>query len=88
MNGIIHNCTHKDSDSPTFRMTEEKMFIDIFNYIEHLFGKIKPKKLFFMAIDVWRFFSIRWAAQLLLLSESWVVNMNGDVDRVWLPEQR
>ena len=23
----------------------------IFNYIEHLFGKIKPKKLFFMAID-------------------------------------
>ncbi|KAI5799181.1 putative exonuclease Kem1 [Peziza echinospora] len=51
MNGIIHNCTHKDSDSPTFRMTEDKMFIDIFNYIEHLFGKIKPKKLFFMAID-------------------------------------
>ncbi|KAK6523888.1 hypothetical protein TWF281_001854 [Arthrobotrys megalospora] len=51
MNGIIHNCTHKDSDSPTFRMTEEKMFIAIFNYIEHLFGKIKPRKLFFMAID-------------------------------------
>jgi 5'-3' exoribonuclease 1 len=51
MNGIIHNCTHKDSDSPTFRMTEDKMFIDIFNYVEHLFSKIKPKKLFFMAID-------------------------------------
>lgn len=51
MNGIIHNCTHNDSDSPTFRMTEDKMFIAIFNYIEHLFGKIKPKKLFFMAID-------------------------------------
>lgn len=27
------------------------MFIAIFNYIEHLFGKIQPKKLFFMAID-------------------------------------
>ncbi len=27
------------------------MFISIFNYIEHLFGKIKPKQLFFMAID-------------------------------------
>ena len=27
------------------------MFIKIFNYIEHLFGKIKPQKLFFMAID-------------------------------------
>ena len=49
--GIIHNCTHKDSDSPTFRMTEDKMFIAIFNYIEHLFGKIQPKRLFFMAID-------------------------------------
>ena len=51
MNGIIHNCTHKDSDSPTFRLTEDQMFIAIFNYIEHLFGKIKPKQLFFMAID-------------------------------------
>lgn len=51
MNGIIHNCTHNDSDSPTFRMTEDKMFIAIFNYIEHLYGKIKPKQLFFMAID-------------------------------------
>ncbi|KAK5662795.1 hypothetical protein OQA88_6204 [Cercophora sp. LCS_1] len=52
MNGIIHNCTHKDSaDDVHFRMTEEEMFIAIFNYIEHLFGKIKPKQLFFMAID-------------------------------------
>ncbi|KAI9822480.1 MAG: hypothetical protein M1827_000199 [Pycnora praestabilis] len=51
MNGIIHNCTHKDSDSPTFRMTEDRMFLAIFSYIEHLFGKIKPKQLFFMAID-------------------------------------
>ncbi|KAL1970765.1 hypothetical protein VTN77DRAFT_2599 [Rasamsonia byssochlamydoides] len=51
MNGIIHNCTHKDTDSPTFRMSEDQMFIAIFNYIEHLYGKIKPKKLFFMAVD-------------------------------------
>ncbi|TPX08224.1 uncharacterized protein E0L32_001880 [Thyridium curvatum] len=51
MNGIIHNCTHKDSDDAMFRMTEDEMFIRIFNYIEHLFGKIKPKQLFFMAID-------------------------------------
>lgn len=51
MNGIIHNCTHSDSDSVTKRMTEDEMFIAIFNYIEHLFGKIKPRKLFFMAID-------------------------------------
>ncbi|KAL1302970.1 hypothetical protein AAFC00_003287 [Neodothiora populina] len=51
MNGIIHNCTHSDGDSVTKRMTEDQMYIAIFNYIEHLFGKIKPKKLFFMAID-------------------------------------
>ncbi|PQE23822.1 putative KEM1-multifunctional nuclease protein [Rutstroemia sp. NJR-2017a BBW] len=51
MNGIIHNCTHKDSDDATFRMSEEQMFIAIFNYIEHLYGKIKPKQLFFMAVD-------------------------------------
>ncbi|KAF8536400.1 XRN 5'-3' exonuclease N-terminus-domain-containing protein [Trichophaea hybrida] len=51
MNGIIHNCTHKDGDSATFRMSEDKMFLQIFNYIEHLYGTIKPQKLFFMAID-------------------------------------
>ncbi|KAM4056236.1 5'-3' exoribonuclease [Hirsutella rhossiliensis] len=52
MNGIIHNCTHKDAgEDATFRISEEEMFIRIFNYIEHLFGKIKPKQLFFMAID-------------------------------------
>ena len=27
------------------------MFIAIFNYIEHLFGTIRPRKLFFMAVD-------------------------------------
>ncbi|KAL8391973.1 hypothetical protein RB595_002258 [Gaeumannomyces hyphopodioides] len=51
MNGIIHNCTHKDTHDTSFRLSEEEMFIRIFNYIEHLFGKIKPKQLFFMAID-------------------------------------
>jgi 5'-3' exoribonuclease 1 len=51
MNGIIHNCTHKDGQSAAFRMGEDQMFISIFNYIEHLYGKIKPKKVFFMAID-------------------------------------
>ncbi|EFX02767.1 exonuclease [Grosmannia clavigera kw1407] len=51
MNGIIHNCTHSDSDDAFTRLGEEEMFIRIFNYIEHLFGKIKPKQLFFMAID-------------------------------------
>ncbi|WPG98289.1 Hypothetical protein R9X50_00107700 [Acrodontium crateriforme] len=52
MNGIIHNCTHSDTDKVTSkRPSEDEMFIKIFNYIEHLFGKIKPQKLFYMAID-------------------------------------
>jgi 5'-3' exoribonuclease 1 len=36
---------------PGHKISEEKMFLAIFNYIEHLYGKIKPKKLFFMAVD-------------------------------------
>ena len=51
MNGIIHNCTHKDTADPIFRLSEDEMFIRIFNYIEHLYSKIKPKQLFFMAVD-------------------------------------
>ncbi|XP_052738346.1 5'-3' exoribonuclease 1 [Bicyclus anynana] len=51
MNGIIHNCSHPDDSNPHFRITEEKIFKDIFHYISILFQIIKPKKLFFMAID-------------------------------------
>src|SRR5271163_1013997 len=43
--------THKDEMGPSHKIPEEKMFLAIFNYIEHLYGKIKPKRLFFMAID-------------------------------------
>ena len=35
----------------THKIPEEKMFLAIFSYIEHLYGTIKPKKLFFMAVD-------------------------------------
>ncbi|KAL3283160.1 hypothetical protein HHI36_006312 [Cryptolaemus montrouzieri] len=51
MNGIIHNCSHPDDGNAHFRITEEKIFIDIFHYIEVLFQMIKPQKVFFMAID-------------------------------------
>ncbi|KAI9594045.1 XRN 5'-3' exonuclease N-terminus-domain-containing protein [Syncephalis fuscata] len=51
MNGIIHNCSHPNDGDAHFRITEDKMFLDMFNYIEHLFSKIKPKKVFFLAID-------------------------------------
>ncbi|GJQ70278.1 putative 5'-3' exoribonuclease [Trypoxylus dichotomus] len=51
MNGIIHTCSHPEDDDPHFRITEEKIFQDIFHYIEILFRMIKPRKLFFMAVD-------------------------------------
>ncbi|KAI8345316.1 XRN 5'-3' exonuclease N-terminus-domain-containing protein [Choanephora cucurbitarum] len=51
MNGIIHNCSHNNNDNAHFRITEEQIWIGVFNYIDHLFSKIKPKKFFFLAID-------------------------------------
>jgi 5'-3' exoribonuclease 1 len=66
-NGIIHTCessalmkialthcskgSHPNDDDAHFRMTENQIFTSIFTYVDHLFGKIKPKKLFFMAVD-------------------------------------
>lgn len=51
MNGIIHACSHPNDADISFRLTEDQIFLGIFNYIDHLFAKIKPKKLFFMAVD-------------------------------------
>lgn len=51
MNGIIHACSHPNDTDIHFRMTEDQIFLGIFNYIDHLFAKIKPQKLFFMAVD-------------------------------------
>ncbi|KAI9007521.1 XRN 5'-3' exonuclease N-terminus-domain-containing protein [Phycomyces nitens] len=51
MNGIIHNCSHNNNESAHFRITEEQIWVGIFNYVDHLFSKIKPKKVFFLAID-------------------------------------
>jgi len=51
MNGIIHNCSHPNDDDIHFRISEEQIIKDIFNYIEFLFNIIKPKKVFFMAVD-------------------------------------
>ncbi|OZC05357.1 XRN 5'-3' exonuclease [Onchocerca flexuosa] len=51
MNGIIHACSHPDDEDVSFRISEEQIFRDIFNYIDFLFGIIKPKRVFFMAID-------------------------------------
>ncbi|PVV02429.1 hypothetical protein BB560_003119, partial [Smittium megazygosporum] len=50
MNSIIHSCTHANQGGAK-GVSDEEMFIKIFNYIEGLFLIIKPKKVFFMAID-------------------------------------
>ena len=51
MNGIIHSCSHPNDDDPSFRISEDKIFRDIFYYLEVLFRIVKPQKLLFMAID-------------------------------------
>ncbi|XP_020295073.1 5'-3' exoribonuclease 1 isoform X2 [Pseudomyrmex gracilis] len=50
-NGIIHTCSHPNDSDVSFRITEENIFKNIFHYIEVLFNMIRPKKLFFLAID-------------------------------------
>lgn len=51
MNGIIHNVSHPQDDSASYRIAEEQIFIGVFAYISHLFSVIKPQKVFFLAID-------------------------------------
>ncbi|XP_076684631.1 5'-3' exoribonuclease pacman isoform X2 [Andrena cerasifolii] len=50
-NGILHICSHPNDNDVSFRTTEEAIFKNIFRYIEVLFNKIQPRKLFFIAID-------------------------------------
>ncbi|CAN3371469.1 5'-3' exoribonuclease 1 [Diutina rugosa] len=50
MNSILHTCTHAN-DGELSRMTDDQMYAAIFRYIEHLFEIIKPRQVFYMAID-------------------------------------
>ncbi|ONH67581.1 hypothetical protein BON22_2545 [Cyberlindnera fabianii] len=51
MNSILHTCTRPKDEDVTKRLSEEEVFSAIFAYIDHLFDTIKPKKVFYMAID-------------------------------------
>ena len=43
--------SHPNDEDAHFRMSEKQIYTAIFAYVDLLFGKIKPKKLFFMAVD-------------------------------------
>jgi 5'-3' exoribonuclease 1 len=43
--------SHPNDEDAHFRLSEDQIFTSIFAYVDHLFGKIKPRKLFFMAVD-------------------------------------
>ncbi|KAJ1650416.1 exonuclease II Exo2 [Dispira simplex] len=51
MNGIIHNCSHPNDKGVHSSIPDHVLFQSIFNYVDVLFKKIRPKKLIFMAID-------------------------------------
>uniref|UniRef100_A0A0K0CVI3 5'-3' exoribonuclease n=1 Tax=Angiostrongylus cantonensis TaxID=6313 RepID=A0A0K0CVI3_ANGCA len=51
MNGIIHHCSHPDDSDVMLRIPQEQIFADIFAYVDTLFNIIRPKKVFFLAVD-------------------------------------
>jgi len=49
MNGIIHTSSHSTEEDVI--KTESQMMVDVLHYIDKLLHLIKPKKLFYLAID-------------------------------------
>mmetsp|Transcript_11614 Transcript_11614/g.21707 ORF Transcript_11614/g.21707 Transcript_11614/m.21707 type:complete len:746 (+) Transcript_11614:161-2398(+) len=50
MNGIIHPCTHGNSDEIVV-LDETAMFKKIFGYVDRLYKIVRPRKLLYLAVD-------------------------------------
>ncbi len=51
MNGVIHQCSHSSDQTLITARDETEIFLNVFTYVTNLFDKIRPKKLFFLAVD-------------------------------------
>ena len=51
MNGVIHQCSHSSDEKLITSRDESEIFLAIFAYVQALFDKIRPSKLFFLAVD-------------------------------------
>jgi len=50
MNGIIHPCTHGNSDDIVI-LDETAMFKKIFGYVDRLYKIVRPRKVLYLAVD-------------------------------------
>ena len=50
MNGIIHQCTHANSDELVI-LDEKAMLQKIFTYTDRLYKIVKPRRMFYLAVD-------------------------------------